>query len=53
MLAAAALGATALVTRPHQVASYVRLHEAFVVGALGIAALGFALATGMLLSVRR
>jgi membrane-associated phospholipid phosphatase len=53
LLAALALGATALITRPHQVASYIRLHEAFVVGALGIAALGFAVATGMLLSVRR
>jgi membrane-associated phospholipid phosphatase len=53
LLAALALGAGALITRPHQVASYIRLHEAFVVGALGIAALGFALATGMLLSVRR
>jgi membrane-associated phospholipid phosphatase len=53
LLAAVALGATALLTRPHQVASYVRLHEAFVVGALGIAALGFAVATGMLLSVVR
>jgi membrane-associated phospholipid phosphatase len=53
LLPALALGAGALITRPHQVASYIRLHEAFVVGALGIAALGFALATGMLLSVRR
>jgi membrane-associated phospholipid phosphatase len=53
LLAALALGAIALVTRPHQVATYIRLHEAFVVGALGIAALGFALATGVLLSVRR
>jgi membrane-associated phospholipid phosphatase len=51
--AAVVLGATALLTRPHQVASYIRLHEAFAVGALGIAALGFALATSMLLSVRR
>jgi membrane-associated phospholipid phosphatase len=53
LLGALALGAVALITRPHQVATYVRLHEAFVVGALGIAALGFTLATGMLLSVRR
>jgi membrane-associated phospholipid phosphatase len=53
LLAAVGLGAVALLTRPHQVASYIRLHEAFVGGAVGIAALGFALATGMLLSVRR
>jgi hypothetical protein len=53
LLTAVVLGAIALATRPHQVAYYVRVHEAFVVGALGIAALGFALATGMLLSVRR
>ena len=39
--------------RPHDVASYARAHEAFVIGAAGIAALSLALATGVVLSVRR
>jgi membrane-associated phospholipid phosphatase len=53
LLAALALALVALITRPHQVASYIRLHEALVIGGLGIAGLGLALATGMLLSVQR
>lgn len=53
LLAALALAVAVLISRPHHVASYLRLHEAFVLGALGIAGLGLALATGMLLSVRR
>jgi membrane-associated phospholipid phosphatase len=53
LVSAVALGAVALISRPHRVASYIRVHEALVMGALGIATLGLALATGMLLSVRR
>jgi membrane-associated phospholipid phosphatase len=39
--------------RPHAAVSYVRGHEAFLLGAAGIAGLSLALATGVLLSVRR
>jgi membrane-associated phospholipid phosphatase len=42
-----------LLARPHQVIAYARLHEAFVVGAGAIAALGLALATGVTLALRR
>jgi len=38
---------------PHDVVSYARAHEAFVAGAAGIGALGLALSTGVLLTVRR
>jgi membrane-associated phospholipid phosphatase len=56
--AAAALGAIALVglvalARPHEVVTYAREHSAFVVGAAAIAALGLALATGLMLTLRR
>jgi hypothetical protein len=42
-----------MVSRLHQAFSYARLHEAFVIGATGIAALGLALSTVLVLSVRR
>ena len=42
-----------LIARPTAVASYARAHEAFVVGASAIAALGLALATGVMLALRK
>jgi len=39
--------------RPHDVFAYTRAHEAFLVGAAGIGALGLAPSTGVALSVRR
>lgn len=39
--------------RPHDVVSYARAHEAFVLGAAGIAALSLALSTAVVLSARR
>jgi membrane-associated phospholipid phosphatase len=51
--ATAALAALVAVTRPHAVIVYVRTHEAFIVGASTIAALGLVLATAVTLSVRR
>jgi membrane-associated phospholipid phosphatase len=50
--AAVLVGLLALV-RPHQVISYAGEHGAFIVGAAMIAALGLALATAVMLSVRR
>lgn len=52
---AAAAGFTVLVVlaRPHQVVSYARAHEAFVLGAAVIAGLGLAVATAVMLTVRR
>jgi membrane-associated phospholipid phosphatase len=51
--AALVLGVIVAVSRPHDVVAYARAHEAFVLGAAGIAALSLALSTGVLLSVRR
>ncbi len=50
-----ALGLAGLVTlaRPHDVVSYARAHEAFVLGAATIGAIGLALATGAMLALRR
>jgi len=53
LLAALVLTAVVLISRPHDVVSYAQAHEAFVVGAVVIAALGLTLSTGVLLSVRR
>ncbi len=53
LLGALALSAILLAVRPHDVVAYARAHEAFVVGAAGIAALSLALSTGVVLSVRR
>jgi len=53
MLAALLLCAALLISHPEVITSYARAHEAFVIGAAGIAALGLAVSTGMLLSVRR
>jgi membrane-associated phospholipid phosphatase len=56
--AAALLGAVVLaglvaLARPHEVVAYARDHEAFTLGAAGIALLGWALATGITLALRR
>jgi membrane-associated phospholipid phosphatase len=56
--AAALLGAIVLsglivLARPHEVYVYAHAHQAFVVGAAAIAALGLALATGLMLALRR
>jgi hypothetical protein len=50
---AAVVGMTLAVSRPHDVISYARVHQAFVVEAVGIAALSLAVSTAVLLSVRR
>jgi membrane-associated phospholipid phosphatase len=50
---AAVLGLILAVLRPHDVISYARVHQAFVVEAAGIAALSLAVSTVVLLSVRR
>jgi membrane-associated phospholipid phosphatase len=56
---AAAVAGSALIAgivilaRPHAVVSYARAHESFVVGAGAIGALGLALATGLMLALRR
>jgi membrane-associated phospholipid phosphatase len=47
------LAALIVVLRPHEVVSYVRDHEAFVIGAGGIGALGLLLASGLTLMLRR
>ncbi len=53
MLAAILLAAVVALARPHEVVSYVRAHELFVVGAPLIALVAMALATGVMLAVRR
>jgi hypothetical protein len=42
-----------VIARPQQVADYASAHEAFVLGASAIAALALALATGVMLALRR
>jgi membrane-associated phospholipid phosphatase len=42
-----------VLARPHEAVSYVRAHEAFVVGAVAIGAVGLALASGLTLILRR
>lgn len=53
LLVALVLTVVVWISRPHEVVSYARAHEAFVIGAVGIGALGLALSTGVLLSVAR
>jgi membrane-associated phospholipid phosphatase len=53
VLAAVVLGIVVIVIRPHDVVSYARVHQAFVLVAAGIAALGLSVSTAVLLSVRR
>lgn len=51
LLAAFALAVVVAVARPAEVASYARLHTAFVFGAIAIGAAGLALATGVMLAL--
>jgi membrane-associated phospholipid phosphatase len=53
LLAAAVLATIVLLINPHAVVSYVRANTAFIVGAAVIAAFSTAVATGVLLSLRR
>lgn len=53
LLVALALGAIVLIARPQAVAAYARAHETFVVGATAIGVLGMALATGLMLALRK
>lgn len=53
VLAAILLAVGAVLTRPHDVVSYARAHETFIVGAIAIGAVALALATGLMLAVRR
>jgi membrane-associated phospholipid phosphatase len=52
VVAAAGLAMLLVLARPHAVASYARAHEAFIVGAAAIGALGLILATGAMLALR-
>jgi len=52
-LAALGLAFVVVIARPGEVVAYARLHETFVLGAVAIAALGLALATGIMLMLRR
>lgn len=53
LLAAIALAGLVLLARPHEIVAYARLHETFIVGAAVIGALAVALATGVMLALRR
>ncbi len=53
LLGALALVGLVVLARPHEVVAYARVHTAFIVGAPAIAALGLALATGVMLALRR
>jgi hypothetical protein len=53
VVGAAAIAGLVALARPHQVISYARGHEAFVVGAAAIGVLALALATGVMLALRR
>jgi hypothetical protein len=53
VLAAVALACAVAVARPREVFLYAKAHETFVVGATAIAAMALALATGLILALRR
>ena len=53
VLAAILLAVGAVLARPHEVLGYARDHEAFIVGAVAIGVAALALATGLMLAVRR
>ncbi len=53
LVAAAILAGLIALARPHAVLDYARAHETFVIGAAAIAALGMALASGLMLVLRR
>lgn len=50
---AVTLVALVALARPHEVVAYARVHSAFVVGAAAIGAFGLALATALMLALRR
>lgn len=52
-LAALGLAVLVVIARPGEVVAYARLHEAFVLGAVVIAAMGVAVATGVAVMLRR
>jgi membrane-associated phospholipid phosphatase len=53
LLAAFALAVVVAVARPAEVASYARVHTAFVLGAIAVGAAGLAVATGVMLALRK
>jgi hypothetical protein len=53
VLAAAVVACLVLVIRPHAVVDYAQAHKAFVIGAAAIGAMSMALATAIMLAVRR
>jgi hypothetical protein len=53
MAVAAVLAGLVVLTHPHEVLGYVRDHEAFVIGASAIGALGMALASALTMMLRR
>ena len=53
LLVALGLAAVVVIARPEEVANYARAHEAFVIGASAIGAAGLALATGLMLGLRK
>jgi membrane-associated phospholipid phosphatase len=53
LLGAIGLGVLVAIARPEAVSSYVRAHETFVIGATAIATTALALATGIMLALRR
>jgi membrane-associated phospholipid phosphatase len=53
LVGAIMLGLAVLIARPDEVVNYARLHTTFVVGAAAIGAFGLALATGVMLALRR
>jgi membrane-associated phospholipid phosphatase len=53
LLAAIVLAGVVVLARPHEVVSYARTHEAFTIGAPIIGVVALALATGLMLVVRR
>jgi membrane-associated phospholipid phosphatase len=53
LLGTTVLGVVLVIAHPHDVISYARVHQAFMLAAAGIAALGLAVSTAVLLSVRR
>jgi membrane-associated phospholipid phosphatase len=53
LFGAIVLGGLVALARPHAVIAYAHAHHAFIVGAAAIAALGLALATGVMLALRR
>ena len=53
LLGAVLLAGLVVLARPSEVVAYARLHESFVLGAVAIGATGLALATGLLLALRK